>query len=86
MQLDKLKISLLLTVPIISAAATGGGIWASTSARISAAETAHVELKARVEKVEPDVQSLKTDVAVLKANSEATLRSLERVEDKLGTK
>jgi uncharacterized coiled-coil protein SlyX len=86
MPLSKLKSSLLLLAPIVSGAATGGGIWASTSARISAVESAHAETRSRIEKVEPVVAQHDTGIAVLNAKVDGVKDSLERIENKLGTK
>lgn len=84
--LAKLKLSALLVLPIVSGAATGGAIYASTKGDIAALKDAHAETRQRVEKIEPVVQSQGTDIAVIKAQTEAIMKGVDRLEDRMGTK
>lgn len=81
MDLAKIKISLLLIVPVISGAATGGAIYASVKGDVSALKDQHAETRARVEKLEPQVQQNTTDSAVLKEAVQDIRATVHRIED-----
>jgi hypothetical protein len=71
---------------MLAGAGTAGVAWATLGGRVTAVETAHAETRQRVEKVEPQVQSQGTDIAVIKEQTRAIKEGMDRLEDHWGTK
>jgi hypothetical protein len=69
------------------------GAWVAIAGILAAGLVGYGALGARVDsheqrlgKVEPDTQQNKTDIAVVRANTDSLVKAVDRIEEHLGTK